>query len=879
MQNNTIVNDRTGFEVYLEGIQTDFASIMLREAEGDFPSATISLPATSAAMRILGGTVVQVFGPDPLTRDKILLFEGEVSALGYQKSGSSRAISLQCTSFLRQWQTVTARPMDAMVTPKWREAQGEYPYDYINLTDPGKGQYTQQVGEAFALMAQTLEDKFAQELEGPLKDALSNIKLSSGADFADEFSRLLKDEKIANGDIHLFMQFLLRKFEIYDPFYGIRSNSYGIADSVASWPNTGKMAPFKLQAILNNTFKIASAMKDPFQGGALQLFAGIRELLTTVHYNLVAPAAYTASYKFWSKQALRMKMPVRAYMMPNLENSPPAKFNLFFPHQVTNASFSRNLLSEPTRTIGQIDNQYVSPHIDIVGALAFVTEPQLNLTQEGVETNVIGFTPEETYRGITPNVASFSNFFAEVAEDELGEKPSYSRDNIAEYHEKIRGPLNEMTLNEHLRTKMQHREFNMHTTWSPYRMIGFPAAFIEDGDGPSVTGVISAISTSITANGSASSTVTFRSPRAILDIRDLDMSDPEEMISEFTTDPYVDTNSYLFDPQIYDFNNIGSSLYTYVKNGAMDRNNEALKEYSSSGVVFEEHASTIERLYSPEYSTSEDASIIDFLRDRDFNIVNSLAEDLISEDMSKEIRKSSAYTRNIYEAIYKARDQYRTLYEEGRNIDQWANTITYREISRKRDYLSSLNIANPDDLMNYKDSVALLTGTALTTAATNLLKTEGLDTDEILELEDREAIEAKISTLDNRVTRLERDKVLFERVLGDLHNTELVSQVQGILIDDYPGFANYNMASVEQAIEEADKRIEATKEDIEKLRKAIADSNEAERKRRAAKIPSEFESDLFKPYNLTRRAHVLAATRRNLRRALQSESSTINVLK
>lgn len=117
MNSKTIVNERTGFEVYLEGVKAPPASIRITENEGGFPSAQVSFPATSAMMRILPGTKVQIFGKDPLTDEQILIFEGEINSMGYNKSGSSRSVSFSCVSFMSRWSGVTARPLDSMATP------------------------------------------------------------------------------------------------------------------------------------------------------------------------------------------------------------------------------------------------------------------------------------------------------------------------------------------------------------------------------------------------------------------------------------------------------------------------------------------------------------------------------------------------------------------------------------------------------------------------------------------------------------------------------------------------------------------------------------------------------------------------------------------
>lgn len=297
--NNVIINDRTGFEVYLEGIKAPtFSAMTIREIEGDFPSASISFPASSSILRILPGTIVQIFGPEPITSDKILVFEGEVHSVSYQKSSGSRFVNFSCTSLLSSWETVTTRPPDALITPKFRQALGEWDYRYLNLTEDNKEQNQQQAVSIFSAIAQARQERHSQEITGELKEALENFNITAVGEFKDTFAQLLNETRIEEGDIHFFLQFFLNKFELLDPFYGIQAGSYNFADSVLGLPNKGRMEPFKIKAIFENTFKLARNVKNPFQGGGLRLLVAIQELLETTHFSMISPSGYTLANNF-----------------------------------------------------------------------------------------------------------------------------------------------------------------------------------------------------------------------------------------------------------------------------------------------------------------------------------------------------------------------------------------------------------------------------------------------------------------------------------------------------------------------------------------------------------------------------------------------------
>lgn len=156
---------------------------------------------------------------------------------------------------------------------------------------------------------------------------------------------------------------------------------------------------------------------------------------------------------------------MRSYFCPNLENSPPAKCNLFFPHDVTSLSFNHNMESEPTRTIGEVESTFTQEAMaKIKGLKNFVTEPNLNITNKGSEKNKAGFTLEETYRGVKPLHRSYSDRFAELEKkDILEDEDSGNEVTAGKYREKIRPSLNQMTQNDHIQARLSQRNLSLQT--------------------------------------------------------------------------------------------------------------------------------------------------------------------------------------------------------------------------------------------------------------------------------------------------------------------------------------------------------------------------------------------------------------------------------
>ena len=69
------------FQCYLEGVEVPFTQIDLVEIEQGHPSAQLTFPAISGALRVLPSTIVQVFGPAEIEKNgvkqpgSILLFD------------------------------------------------------------------------------------------------------------------------------------------------------------------------------------------------------------------------------------------------------------------------------------------------------------------------------------------------------------------------------------------------------------------------------------------------------------------------------------------------------------------------------------------------------------------------------------------------------------------------------------------------------------------------------------------------------------------------------------------------------------------------------------------------------------------------------------
>lgn len=297
MTNQTIINNFNKFELYLEGVKVPYSGISISESEGIAPTASISMSATSSSFRVLPGTIVQFFGPK--NNELVLLFEGYISTLSYSKrSSGGRQISFNCYSNLSKWESITVRPHDSIMTKDYAKAIGNTESQYFNLTDENKEQNTPETNSRYSAAIRAAEEKITTELYGKLEGMFKDISLSQQGDLSDEMNALFDNEDISKGDLDLFIKFFLKKFELFDLFYGIDSLSLGISDSVLTFPNVGKMDPFKFKSILENTFEYAGSMRSGITDRPLHLIKAIQRFLSAMHYTQINPAAFTSTLPF-----------------------------------------------------------------------------------------------------------------------------------------------------------------------------------------------------------------------------------------------------------------------------------------------------------------------------------------------------------------------------------------------------------------------------------------------------------------------------------------------------------------------------------------------------------------------------------------------------
>lgn len=551
-------------------------------------------------------------------------------------------------------------------------------------------------------------------------------------------------------------------------------------------------------------------------------------------------------------------------------------------------NFSRNFDQEPTRTIGQIRYNFFETTDLSKRSTAFSVEPKnLQIGPKAVKLNSINFTSEETYRGITPNFTSVDSIFATTAQNQTAvgkEAPD-----VKSYLEQIAEPLSDFTESAHYNAKLRSRRVNLGVTWSPYRVIGFPAAVIDDSDGPSITGTIAAISTNISANGGVSSTVSLSSCRIVEDLREniQDGSITENMINEFTDDPYVDINSNLYDSELYGFKNIGTELYGVIQTGNLKKGGRLSKLISenSEGILQAGKG----KVKQAEEDTG-DYSILSYLKRDDEGMVISRIAETLGED-NDSFRSSSAYTKQVYEAIYALKDLYNAAKGDASRTQRLVERTNQRNLTTKEEYKNYIGIKISDSTSapdNYKDAMELLSQDFALNLSQVYVSAE--DKKQRVSPQITENQE-KLALLSEELKKI-RDKVdFYGNILLNTKESEFTPNTKQ-LSSGFIEKANKAIAElreknsgigikdkIKQVIADARKRRTEVLDQIKKIENEIAGIvKEEDAQIQDITLPDNFATELFKPYNLTRGEHVTYAFK-DVRKSGPSNFSNLGTIR
>ena len=744
------------FSLYLEGARVPFNTITIQEMEGVPCTAAIVFPSGSGALRVLPGTVTQMFARIDNRKgieEEILIFEGEVVSLSYQKDSTQRICTLQCQSL-----------MQTMLDTKKASNDSLFPTNLDNSLSSQAQVIINRDGE----ITGPLTNRQMKVLEGAqlTKEDLINISemaFYEKVGFSSYLLSVMKKADFSAGDFQHFLEQIENFYELHNTYYGVTSQAFKLKSSLFAFPNPAMSQGF-VTPVMEAALKDLKSFEGGFNAsGGTALWEMVAQFLNAIKYRMFFPAAYTEARMFYNSQGVDERKPIRGIIAPDMENAPPAWCNVIFPDQVAGFGYSRNYKQEPTRAIGSVsvtgtENTvfanlgafYVVPFMEASKA----DDPTDTGTNSKKKKFMAKFTPEECYRGVNPLRTQVSNsllqgmtLHAEANEEKLEDPANWST--AGDYM----NMLKHETLKSFLTARGQAQAFSITTDWCPFRFVGLPGVAL-DLRGPSVVGVVSSISTTISADGTAQQSLTFRNPRLVHDNEfDVDGAsspfaqadgstsndtDKQYLINDFSSFGMLSTNEVFYDPDMYSFANMGMDAYTYLLWGTWNARKQWKKMKEDDGAMFKKDPDSGEDSFEAnidDFFTKapslirRDCSILSVLRsnvdskasngiDKAYERIITLPKDFIRDGDSNEIKNA----KMVYLSIKRIKDQYLKLggaknlddlgnFTQNRLVRQHAWMKNYRTIIKKNDYLAFIGAMNTGSLSSnsYKDTIAMVT--------------------------------------------------------------------------------------------------------------------------------------------------------------------------
>ena len=864
------VDLKNNFELYLEGIKVDFISIAISEVEGGIPAASITFPSSSSVLRILPSTVVQIFGYTQQDDVSYLMFEGEVTDINYQKTESTKIVVLKAISLIGSMIKARFRPADAIVTNERKSADGLLEGRSLIYS---KKDSESSVGQKTISEFGDIKNESSQVVSG--KNSVIGISAVFG--LVDEFKKFLADDQPGGkGDFIPMLQQFNIHFEYNDLFYGLRSLAYKFGRTIFASPNPDLLNKIKIDLFLEALNKIQSVgIADIFSEAPYTLMQVLTEFQRYLHYGFLSPASYTACKPFYVKGQETSWEPLRMIYMPKMETGPPALSNIFFPEQVASFTYSRDMMAEPTRIVGKATIPLGSVN-KLVDFSPCITYPDIELDK----TLAVGnFTREESYRGINYKVISYSNLHSDLITKKLttiddGKKVTKSEITSEDVQGEIGEVLRPFTYADYLNMKYRTRQTSLVTEWSPYRMVGLPGLILND-DGVSILGIVNNLETNINAQGSATTRVQFRNARLIHDDEfektafSKIPSDSYEgfekyIIHDLTNDGMIASNELLYYKDLYGFENIGKDVYTYILHGMLNVNEGFYKLIDEKDIFgYAKNKLSSEQFEIPVHPR-RDNSILNYLLDQTGNLNVDIPDEY---NIKTEIRN----TFLLYKAVNALRKEYESKKfktVKGKKVYDMPQAYNYMHAINRRNIITKENYFNfigavPDRKLQSDDA-----------HDAEIIFGEGVSKlrDTIIELINVQYTHVITTSTAKRLTTREKLKNTNAQ-LRDINSTGATTLNEFARV--YAAQNNVTLLAAEWAVRDSWAEIEDLLEQQQELTETLQELDEA-------RIPSteiDYSTELFKPYNLTRRMHVVLAFKDHVHYTDDTNITKLKVIK
>lgn len=840
------VDLKNNFELFLEGIKVDFLSITISEREGNIPAASIVFPSTHNILRILPGTIVQIFGYYYLEDKYFLLFEGEVTGVNMQKTNSNQIASLNAISLLGSMIKAKFRPSDAIIIKDLKDATGVQATQIQVYNNKGENS---SIGQTATKDLKNIKNQKSTIINGTSKDK----GVSAVFGLVDEFSQMLdKDQPGGKGDFIPMLQNFNIYFENNDLFYGLRSLAYKFGRTVFASPNPELLNKIKVDLFYEVMNKLKSGISDAFGETPYTLMHVLTEFQRYLHYNFISPASYTACKPFYISTIPKNWEPLRIIYTPRLEIGPPALCNIFFPEQVNRTVYSRDMMEEPTRVVGRSVVPLLNSVNRVIDFSPVAVYPELEFNDKVASAN---FTTEETYRGINYRIINYTNLQSDVISKkvtttEKGKKTTkYKKINSEEMEKGEIGYLiRSFTYMDYLNLRYATRSLSIEGEWNPYRMVGLPGLLL-DSEGISIVGVVASIDTTISAQGQAYSNIGFRNVRIVFD-GDFENSvfskipaDNQEnlekyVIHDLTNDGMLATNELLYNQELYSFENIGKDVYTYITNGMLSPNQGFLKIKNKYDVFSYTNDKLENKNFDFNVYNKNDSSVLFFLPTKegkyDFEI--------------PEVYTKKTEIKNTY-LLYKAIKELRKAYEQKKY--KIVNNEKQYDMKQVYDFIYAINRRNVITKESYFNFIgANINRSSLIEDAhdSKIIFEDGIEKlREIIKINSKEQYE---KIIDSKILNSEISKKKLTKLKRDLES--LINE-KNDYIKSFKYQNTENNVAFNNKIKEYDTNINNLQKDINELEKS-SKNNTIEPNVTVLK-----EAEFYKPFNITRRMHVIYA--------------------
>lgn len=311
--NNAIYQD---FKLYIEGEECPFQSASISYGVGIIPEMVVQL-APFQILRNLGErTRVHLYFVDPVDQQQRLLFDGEISGVGYTKDPSSQVLTYTCSHVSRYLDEILVSFFDlsayAMsIPPLYVETSGSMlKVDYSSFEH------------------NTLEKVLSS-------DTLTKDKITSFQEIFKKFFREIYKTESATID-----------------YFRKKMDEWKLEQRLAVLPVAGNAstldAVFSLKDFLEFQ-DLLSLLRNEIRrlDGLVSVFGALREMFGRIFY---VPVIIPPSYLKNDEQILQTVL----YKPQTLFVLPPS-CNVIWPSMYNVFSYSRNFRSIPTRLFARID--------------------------------------------------------------------------------------------------------------------------------------------------------------------------------------------------------------------------------------------------------------------------------------------------------------------------------------------------------------------------------------------------------------------------------------------------------------------------------------------------------------------------------------------